>query len=143
MRYFCSNICFSGIPSGERNLCGNWRAPLGWCPPRFPCAAYFDTHGSQAAKDASASQEKLIELFNRIERFFQRLEIYIGITPTTAMTDIIIEIMVEVLTILAIATKEVKRGRLSELVSRRFIILDSHLIRKVYQEVDRKQRHRG
>jgi hypothetical protein len=33
------------------------------------------------------------------------------------MTDIIIEIMVEVLTILAIATKEAKRGRLSELVS--------------------------
>ena len=40
------------------------------------------------------------------------------------MTDIVIEIMVEVLTILAIATKEVKRGRLSELISRRFIILD-------------------
>ena len=31
-----------------------------------------------------------------------------------AMRDIIIEIMVEVLTILAVATKEVKRGRLSE-----------------------------
>jgi hypothetical protein len=79
-------------------------------------------HGSQAAKDASASQDKLIDLFNRTERFFRRLEIYTGITPTTAMTDIIIEIMVEVLVILAIATKEVKRGRLSELMSRRFII---------------------
>ena len=32
------------------------------------------------------------------------------------MTDIIIEIMVEVLTILGIATKEVKHGRLSELM---------------------------
>jgi hypothetical protein len=40
------------------------------------------------------------------------------------MTDIIIEIMVEVLTILAIATKEAKRGRLSELISSRFPILD-------------------
>jgi hypothetical protein len=69
----------------------------------------------QAAKDASASQDKLIELFNRIERFFRRLEIYTGITPTTAMTDIVIEIMVEVLTILAIATKEAKGGQLSEL----------------------------
>ena len=44
--------------------------------------------------------------------------------PTAAMTDIIVEIMVEVLTILAIATKELKRGRLSELVSRKFTILD-------------------
>ncbi|KAF8487217.1 hypothetical protein DFH94DRAFT_841583 [Russula ochroleuca] len=66
-----------------------------------------------AAKDASASQDKLIELFNRIERFFRRLEIYTGITPTTAMTDIVIEIMVEVLTILAIATKEAKGGQLT------------------------------
>ena len=74
------------------------------------------THDSQAAKDAGAGQEKLVDLFNRIERFFGRLEIYTGITPTTAMRGVIIEIVVEVLTILAIATKEVKRGRLSELM---------------------------
>jgi hypothetical protein len=117
-------ICVSGIPSSERNLCGHWRSPLGWCPSWFPCAADFDTHGFQAAKDASAIQEKFIELLNRIERFFGRLEIYTGITPTMAMTDVIIEIMVEVLTVLAIATKEVKRGRLSELMSRKSTILD-------------------
>jgi hypothetical protein len=44
--------------------------------------------------------------------------------PTTAMTDVVVEIMVEVLTILAIATKEVKRGRLSELMLDRFTILN-------------------
>jgi hypothetical protein len=81
-------------------------------------------HGSQAAKDASATRDKLIELFNRVEHFFGRLEIYTDITPTTAMMDIIIKIMIEVLTILAIATKEVKRGRLSELMSYRFTTLD-------------------
>ena len=81
-------------------------------------------HDSQATKDASASQDKLIELFNRIEHFFRRLEIYTGVTPTTAMTDIVVEIMVEVLTILAIVTKELKCGRLSELISRRLTILD-------------------
>jgi hypothetical protein len=117
-------IYFLVIFSGEHNLCGHWRTPHGRCPARLPCAAYFDTHGSQAAKDVTASREKLIELFNRIESFFRRLEIYTGITPTTAMTDIIVEIMVEVLMILAIATKEVKCGRLSELMSRRFTILD-------------------
>ena len=63
-------------------------------------------------------------MLNRIERFFQRLEIYIGVTPTTAMTDTVVEIMVEVLTILAIATKEVKRGRFSELMSCMFTLLD-------------------
>jgi hypothetical protein len=119
-----SSNTFSGIPSSEHNLCGHRRPPLGQCPSWFRCEACFDTHDSQAAKDASASQDKLIELFNHIERFFLRLEIYAGITPTTAMTDIIIEIMVEVLTILAIATKEAKRGRLSKLMSSRFTILD-------------------
>jgi hypothetical protein len=34
------------------------------------------------------------------------------------MMNMIVEIMVEVLTILAIATKEVKRGPLSEFISR-------------------------
>ena len=76
------------------------------------------------AKDASSSQGKLIEIFDRIERFFLRLEIYTSITPTTAMTNILVEIMVEVLLIVGIATKNVKRGRLSELMSRNFSILD-------------------
>ncbi|KAF8492433.1 hypothetical protein F5888DRAFT_1909208 [Russula emetica] len=53
------------------------------------------------AKDAGASQDKLIDIFNRIERFSHRLETYTGITPTTtAMKGMIVEIMVEVLTIL-------------------------------------------
>jgi hypothetical protein len=76
------------------------------------------TPGSQAAKNASASQENIIDIFNRIEHFFRRLEIYTVLTPTAAMKDMMVEIMVEVLTILAIVTKEVKRGPLSELISR-------------------------
>ncbi|KAI0297919.1 hypothetical protein BC826DRAFT_135052 [Russula brevipes] len=53
----------------------------------------------------------LIEIFSRIESVFKRLETYIEVPPTTAMMDIIIKIMVEVLSILGIATKEMKRGR--------------------------------
>ena len=86
--------------------------------------AYTNTL-TQAAKDAHAIRDKLIDLFSSIGRFFQRLEIYTGITPTMAMTDIIVDIVVEVLTILAIATKEVKRGRLSESsMLYRFTIVD-------------------
>ena len=72
-------------------------------------------------------QDKLIDVFNRIERFFQRLDIYTGITPTAAMMDMIVEIMVEVINILGIATKEVKSGRFSESMSFLFSILDSHV----------------
>ena len=59
------------------------------------------------------------------------------------MTDIIVEIMVEVLNILAIATKEVKSGRLSESMSLLFTILDSQLFRTVVEEVGEKLKHRG
>jgi hypothetical protein len=64
------------------------------------------------------------DIFNRIEHFFRRLEVYTGLTPTTAMTGMIVEIMVEVLTILAIATKEARCGLLSELFSRISTLLD-------------------
>ena len=54
-----------------------------------------------------------MDLFGRVECFFNRLEKYIDVRPSAAMKDIIVKIMVEVLSILAIVTKEVKRGRTS------------------------------
>jgi hypothetical protein len=61
-----------------------------------------------------ASQDTLIDIFERIETFFRRLEIYTEVPPATEMMDIIIQIMVEVLSILGIATKEIKQGRMSK-----------------------------
>ena len=48
---------------------------------------------------------------------------YTEIRPTEAMTDIIVKIMVEVLNIFAIATKEIKQGRTSELTTPPFICI--------------------
>src|ERR1700755_2110938 len=108
---------FSGVPTGKCNFCGDWRSPHGRYSSCVACEKLFGPGDSQAAKDTNTSQDKLIDVFNRFEHFFRRLEIYTVLTPTAAMTDMIVEIMVEVLTILAIATKEVKRGLLSELIS--------------------------
>jgi hypothetical protein len=58
--------------------------------------------------------ETLVDILGRIESCFQRIEIYTQVRPTTGMTDTIIQIMVEVLTILGIATKEMKEGRISK-----------------------------
>ena len=69
------------------------------------------------AKDVEASQDALIDLFERIENFFKRLETYTSVPPTEAMTDIIVKIMIEVLNIFAIATKEMRQGRASALPS--------------------------
>ncbi|KAH9035901.1 hypothetical protein EDB85DRAFT_2112683, partial [Lactarius pseudohatsudake] len=64
-----------------------------------------------AAKDVKAGQDTLIDLFERIENFFKRLESYTAVRPTDVMTDMIIKIMIEVLNIFAIATKEMKQSR--------------------------------
>ena len=68
----------------------------------------------QAAKDVRASQDTLVDIFERIECFFRRLEIYTEVTPTTEMMDTIIQIMAGILAILGIATKEIKESRMSE-----------------------------
>ena len=58
----------------------------------------------------------LVDLFSRIEGFFKRLESYTEVSPTPVMTDIIVKIIVEVLKIVGLATKEIKQRRSSELV---------------------------
>jgi len=45
--------------------------------------------------------------------FLKRLEIYTTIPPTPLMTDIVVTIMVELLSVLALATKQIKEGRFS------------------------------
>ena len=59
----------------------------------------------QAAQGVAANNDVLSELFERIGCFFARLETCTEVAPTTAMTDIIMQIMVEVLITLGIATK--------------------------------------
>ena len=68
----------------------------------------------QAAKDVRSSHETLLDIFGRVEMFFRRLEMYTEVPLTTEMTDVITEIMAEVLSVVGIATKEIKQGRASE-----------------------------
>ena len=73
-----------------------------------------NTYVFQAAKDVQASQGTLADIFENVEMFFRRLEIYTEVRPTTEMMDIIVKIVVEVLCILGIATKEIRQGRISK-----------------------------
>ena len=73
-----------------------------------------DTKLAQAAKDVSASQDAIVDIFERIENFFRRLETYTEVPTTEGMKDIIVKIMVEVLGIFGMITKEMKQGRASE-----------------------------
>jgi hypothetical protein len=61
----------------------------------------------------NASQDMLVFLFEHIERIFKRLESYTERTPSEGMTDMMMEVTVEVLFVLAIVTVEIKQSRRS------------------------------
>ncbi|KAI9432844.1 hypothetical protein H4582DRAFT_2061432 [Lactarius indigo] len=64
-----------------------------------------------AAKSTATSRDVLVELFERIESLFQCLKTYTEVPPTQAVMDVLVKIMAEVLSVLAIATKGVKERR--------------------------------
>ena len=45
-----------------------------------------------------------------------RLESYMAVPPTEAMADMIVKVLIEVLSIMGIATKEIKQRRSSKLI---------------------------
>ena len=102
-----------GVLARDGSLCRYRSPPFGVYRP-FIGMIHSNIHGSQAAKDVRASHETLLDIFGRIEMFFRRLEMYTEVPLTAEMTDVIIEIMAEVLSVLGIATKEIKQGRTSE-----------------------------
>jgi hypothetical protein len=53
-------------------------------------------------------------LLESIGHFLNRLEIYTEIPPTEAMNEMIVKILVELLSTLALTTKEIQQGKLSE-----------------------------
>ena len=80
----------------------------------MPSPGHHNRSIFQAAKDARASQDILIDILERVENFIRRLEMYTVVPSTTVMMDIVMKIMVEVLCILAIATEEIKQSRMSK-----------------------------
>jgi hypothetical protein len=63
------------------------------------------------ALDSDASSEALNELLKAVDQLLQRLDIYIKVSPTEAINKVIIEILVELLSTLAMLTKRVKQNR--------------------------------
>jgi hypothetical protein len=79
-----------------------------------PDAHLYNIQLHQAIKDVKDSYDALVELLESIEHFLYRLNIYTKITPTVAMTEMLVKILVELLSTLALATKEVSQGKPSE-----------------------------
>jgi hypothetical protein len=60
----------------------------------------------------------LADLLESIGHFINRLEIYTEIPPTEALNEMIVKILVELLSTLALTTKETKQGKLSKSIVR-------------------------
>ena len=72
----------------------------------------------------------LVQLFERIESFFKRIKTYTEVPPTPDLIDALAKIMAEVLSILAVATKGIKRKQWS-----RSIFCDNLLLVKFDQKL--------
>ncbi|KAI9429977.1 hypothetical protein H4582DRAFT_2021100 [Lactarius indigo] len=98
-----------------------------------------------AAKGARASHGAVIALFERIESFFKRLGVYNQNSMSTEMAEVLVKIVIELLSILSTATKEVKRKRASELSQRDMLSTSpiSWFPRNICQETIGDDRYRG
>jgi hypothetical protein len=69
----------------------------------------------QAADSVSTSYDALLELFQTISNFLKRLHVYTEKIPLSPMmSEIAVKIMVDVLSVFALATKQINQGRFSE-----------------------------
>ena len=57
------------------------------------------------------------DVFEQIECLFSRMETYAEVPLTKEMTEIIVKIMIEVISIIGIATKGMKQSRAGELIT--------------------------
>lgn len=71
---------------------------------------------NQVAKGVVSGLDALIDLLESIESFLSRLDIYARLPPNPETDEVMVKIMVELLSTLALATKELKQGRSSEFV---------------------------
>ncbi|KAH9964674.1 hypothetical protein BGW80DRAFT_1447974 [Lactifluus volemus] len=86
------------------------------------------------AIEVRASYDALVDLFECVANFLQRLQIYTEVPFNAAMTDIIVKILVEVLSVLALATKQIKQGLLKKFAKK---LLGEKEIEAVLQRLDR------
>jgi hypothetical protein len=103
-----------------------------------------DIQTYQAVKGVLDDYETLANLLESVEHFLNRLDIYTKIPPMVSMTEMIIKILVELLSILALATKQLQQGKLSESVLSEILYrLTMQRRSPCQEEAPRGEGHRG
>ena len=70
----------------------------------------------QTVKDISTNYDTLVDLLESIRHFINRLDIYTMIPTTGEMVEIIVKIMAELISTLALVTKQITEKRPSKCV---------------------------
>ncbi len=70
----------------------------------------------QAASGVSSSYDALVDLFDCVGNFLKCLRIHTNLPLTPSMMEISVKVMVDLLSVLALATKQIKLGRFSKWV---------------------------
>ena len=111
-----SDTCSLAFLSCKNDLCRDQFPPHRRSLPKFLGIRMSNVQHFQAAKNVVASHNTLVNLFERIQFFLQRLKIYTGIQLTTEMKELLGKTMSQILSILAISTKEMSESWISELI---------------------------
>jgi RecA/RadA recombinase len=101
-------------------------------------AAHRNATISQTAKNVRASEDALFEVFDRLEAFFRRLEIYTEVALDQRMVDSVAKIMAEVLNILGITTNKIRQGRMSKHFLCGRVVGDGTIFREISKEAVQK-----
>jgi hypothetical protein len=79
---------------------------------------FCDIQTYQGVKGTLDSYDALVNVFESIDHFLNRLDIYTKIPLTVGMTEMIVKILVELLSTLALATEQIKERKPSKSVLR-------------------------
>ena len=80
------------------------------------CVSFSDPRASPQAAKGVTNHDELADLLESIEHLLKPLEIYAEIPHTPTMDEMVVYIIVELLSILALTTKDLEQGRSSESV---------------------------
>ena len=112
--------------------------PVTW----FICKLPSDIRVKQSAKGIITNCDALTDLLESIEHFVKRLNIYTRIPPSPAMDEIVVKILVELISTLALVTEELRQRRSSEFVLAE-VLTFSAPYSQVCQEILQGEGHRG
>jgi hypothetical protein len=101
-----------------------------------------NVHVIQSAKGMIPNCDALVDLLESIEHFLNRLNIYTRISPAPAIDEIVVKVLVELISTLALVTDELKQ-RNSSGSFLADVVLFSAPRSQICKEILRGEGHRG